>query len=182
MSSMSDKIIKRISSHGNDRWVCTPKDFLDLGSRKSAWSNERGACQGLLRNGWLFQNGQYRRTSRPVPACRTESHVVDRKTVGLRGSGSAVARSPHCGEGTCRFDSEASPPGRRETRPVEKQPLSSGLGTAPCTRHHGWRGRRRRMKGRFESFPALSAQDKRDLIEAAATRCDTLPRYVEKDF
>ena len=38
------------------------------------------------------------------------------------------------------------------------------------------------MKGRFESFLALSAQDKRDLIEAAATRLGTLPRYVEKDF
>lgn len=38
------------------------------------------------------------------------------------------------------------------------------------------------MSGAFETFLALSEQDKRDVFEAAASRLDTLPTYVEKDF
>ena len=38
------------------------------------------------------------------------------------------------------------------------------------------------MNGDFESFLALSTQDRRDVFEATASRLDTLPRYVEKDF
>ena len=34
----------------------------------------------------------------------------------------------------------------------------------------------------FESFLALPEQDRRDILEAAAARLDTLPSYVEKDF
>ena len=34
----------------------------------------------------------------------------------------------------------------------------------------------------FESFLALPDQDRRDVLEAAAARLDTLPSYVEKDF
>lgn len=34
----------------------------------------------------------------------------------------------------------------------------------------------------FKSFLALPEQDKRDVFEAAATRHDTLPSYIEKDF
>lgn len=34
----------------------------------------------------------------------------------------------------------------------------------------------------FESFLALPDRDKRDVFEAAASRLDTLPSYVEKDF
>ena len=34
----------------------------------------------------------------------------------------------------------------------------------------------------FESFLALPEPDKRDVFEAAASRLDTLPSYVEKDF
>ncbi|MFM2312699.1 MAG: hypothetical protein RLZZ04_1975 [Cyanobacteriota bacterium] len=33
MTSIADKIMKRIRGHGRGKWVCTPKDFLDLGSR-----------------------------------------------------------------------------------------------------------------------------------------------------
>jgi Family of unknown function (DUF6088) len=33
MSSLTDKIIRRIRAHGRGKWVCTPKDFLDLGNR-----------------------------------------------------------------------------------------------------------------------------------------------------
>lgn len=33
MTSLADKIMKRVRGHGRGKWVCTPKDFLDLGSR-----------------------------------------------------------------------------------------------------------------------------------------------------
>ena len=38
------------------------------------------------------------------------------------------------------------------------------------------------MNGTFESFLALPEQDKRDVVDAAASRLDTLPSYIEKDF
>ena len=38
------------------------------------------------------------------------------------------------------------------------------------------------MSGTFETFLILSEQDKRDVFEASASRLDTLPSYVEKDF
>ena len=33
MPSVADKIMKRVSEQDSRSWVCTPKDFLDLGSR-----------------------------------------------------------------------------------------------------------------------------------------------------
>ena len=33
MKHLSDKIMQRVRGHGRGKWVCTPKDFLDLGSR-----------------------------------------------------------------------------------------------------------------------------------------------------
>lgn len=38
------------------------------------------------------------------------------------------------------------------------------------------------MTAGFESFLALPEQDRQDVFEAAATRLDTFPGYVEKDF
>ena len=38
------------------------------------------------------------------------------------------------------------------------------------------------MNGDSESFLSLPKQDRRDVFEAAASRLDTLPGYVEKDF
>ena len=38
------------------------------------------------------------------------------------------------------------------------------------------------MNRDFDSFLSLSAQDRRDVFEATASRLDTLPTYVEKDF
>ena len=35
MTGMADKIMKRVSAHASGWWVCTPKDFLDLGSREA---------------------------------------------------------------------------------------------------------------------------------------------------
>ena len=48
---MADKIMKRVSAHDSGRWVCTPKDFLDLGSREAV-------DQALSR---LVKAGQLRR-------------------------------------------------------------------------------------------------------------------------
>ena len=38
------------------------------------------------------------------------------------------------------------------------------------------------MTETFKQFLDLSDQDKRDVFESAASRLDTLPTYVEKDF
>ncbi|MCY4597659.1 MAG: DUF6088 family protein [Bryobacterales bacterium] len=35
MTGIADKIMQRVSGHDSGRWVCTPKDFLDLGSREA---------------------------------------------------------------------------------------------------------------------------------------------------
>ena len=35
MMRIADKIMNRTSAQGNGRWVCTPTDFLDLGSREA---------------------------------------------------------------------------------------------------------------------------------------------------
>ncbi len=33
MSGVADRIMRRVRAKGRGKWVCTPKDFLDLGSR-----------------------------------------------------------------------------------------------------------------------------------------------------
>ena len=33
MASVAKRIMRRVAAHGKGRWVCTPKDFLDFGSR-----------------------------------------------------------------------------------------------------------------------------------------------------
>lgn len=53
MTGVADKIMSRVRSQG-DRWVCTPKDFLDLGSRPAV-------DQALSR---LVKSGQLRRAAR----------------------------------------------------------------------------------------------------------------------
>ena len=35
MTRIADRIMKRVAAHGRGQWVCTPKDFLDLGSRQA---------------------------------------------------------------------------------------------------------------------------------------------------
>ena len=50
----TDKIMKRIKGHGRGKWVCTPKDFLDLGTRA-------GVDQVLSR---LVRRNQLRRVGR----------------------------------------------------------------------------------------------------------------------
>ena len=53
MTGVADKIMSRVRSQG-DRWVCTPKDFLDLGSRPAV-------DQALSR---LVKSGRLRRAAR----------------------------------------------------------------------------------------------------------------------
>ena len=35
MTPLAHKIMKRVSKRGRGKWVCTPKDFLGLGSREA---------------------------------------------------------------------------------------------------------------------------------------------------
>ena len=54
MTGIADKIFNRVRAHGKGKWVCTPKDFLDIGSRAAV-------DQALSR---LVKTGQIRRVGR----------------------------------------------------------------------------------------------------------------------
>lgn len=54
MNSIADKIMQRISENASGRWVCTPRDFLDIGSREAV-------DQALSR---LVKAGRLRRVGR----------------------------------------------------------------------------------------------------------------------
>jgi hypothetical protein len=50
MVSLIGKIMRRVRAHGRGQWVCTPKDFLDLGNRAAVdQSLSRLVKKGLLR-------------------------------------------------------------------------------------------------------------------------------------
>ena len=54
MTRLADRIMKRVRAHGRGRWVCTPKDFLDLGSREAVDQ----ALSRLVRAGRLRRAGR----------------------------------------------------------------------------------------------------------------------------
>ena len=54
MTGIADKILRRVRSKGRGKWVCTPKDFLDLGSRSSVDK----ALSRLVKNGDLRRIGR----------------------------------------------------------------------------------------------------------------------------
>ncbi len=54
VSNIADRILCRVRAHGLGQWVCTPKDFLDLGNRAAV-------DQALSR---LAKAGQLRRVAR----------------------------------------------------------------------------------------------------------------------
>ncbi len=54
MGSLADRIMRRVRGHGRGRWVCTPKDFLDLGSRAAV---DRALAR-LVRTGRLRRVGR----------------------------------------------------------------------------------------------------------------------------
>ena len=83
MSRMVDKIMKRVSAHGNGKWVCTPKDFLDLGSREAV-------DQALYR---LVKAGQLRRVGRGLYDMPRVGEVLKRPApVNLDAAIAALAR------------------------------------------------------------------------------------------
>ena len=67
MMSVADRILKEVAARPVGQWVCTPKDFLDLGSR---------ARKDQLRDRWPLKGSQDRRTNGPVSPCGTERHAV----------------------------------------------------------------------------------------------------------
>ncbi|MDE2792695.1 MAG: DUF6088 family protein [Paracoccaceae bacterium] len=83
MTNMAEAIMKRMNAHGRGRWVCTPKDFLDIGSR--------GAVdQALSRLVWA---GRLRRAGRGLYDLPRISTVLNRPApVDLDAAVAALAR------------------------------------------------------------------------------------------
>ncbi len=83
MTGVADKILKRARAHGRGRWVCTPKDFLDLGSRVAV-------DQALSR---LVKAGKLRRVGRGLYDLPRMSAVLKRPApANLDAAIAAVAR------------------------------------------------------------------------------------------
>ena len=83
MTPMADKIMKRVSAHDSGSWVCTPKDFLDLGSREAV-------DQALSR---LVKAGQLRRVGHGLYDMPRISNVLKRPApVDLDAAIAALAR------------------------------------------------------------------------------------------
>lgn len=83
MSSIADKIMKRISGNTSERWVCTPRDFLDIGSREAV-------DQALSR---LVKSGRLRRIGRGLYDKPKTSGVLKRPaSVDLNAAIAAIAR------------------------------------------------------------------------------------------
>jgi hypothetical protein len=68
MTSLIDRIMRRVRAHGRGRWVCTPKDFLDLGKRAAV-------DQALSR---LVKNGSLRRIGRGLYDFPRMSGILNR--------------------------------------------------------------------------------------------------------
>ena len=68
MTGIADKIMQRVSVHDSGRWVCTPKDFMDLGSREAV-------DQALSR---LTKAGRLRRVSHGLYDMPRISNVLNR--------------------------------------------------------------------------------------------------------
>ena len=83
MTGIADKIMQRVSVHDSGRWVCTPKDFLDLGSREAV-------DQALSR---LVKAGRLRRVGHGLYDMPRISNVLNRLApVNLDAAIAALAR------------------------------------------------------------------------------------------
>lgn len=83
MIPVADRIVRRMSAHGRGRWVCTPKDLLDLGSREAV-------DQALSR---LVKAGRLRRAGRGLYDLPRISSVLERPApVDLEAAVAALAR------------------------------------------------------------------------------------------
>ncbi len=81
--SVADKIMKRVGAHGRGRWVCTARDFPDLGSRQAV-------DQALSR---LVRAGKLRRVARGLYDMPRISGVLRRPaSVDLDAAVAALAR------------------------------------------------------------------------------------------
>ncbi|MCE2437026.1 MAG: type IV toxin-antitoxin system AbiEi family antitoxin domain-containing protein [Pseudomonadales bacterium] len=83
MTSLADKIMKRVTAHDSGSWVCTPKDFLHLGSREAV-------DQALSR---LVKAGQLRRVGHGLYDMPRISNVLKRPApVDMNAAIAALAR------------------------------------------------------------------------------------------
>lgn len=83
MNAMADKIMKRVFGHSSGTWVCTPKDFLDLGSRVAV-------DQALSR---LVKAGRLRRVGHGLYTMPRISNVLNRPSpVDLDAAVAALSR------------------------------------------------------------------------------------------
>ena len=83
MTGIADKIIRRVRSRGRGKWVCTPKDFLDIGSRAAV-------DQALSR---LVKSGDLRRVGHGLYDLPRISGVLKRPApVNIDSAVAAVAR------------------------------------------------------------------------------------------
>lgn len=83
MTGIADKIMKRVRARGRGKWVCTPKDFLDLGSRAAV-------DQALSR---LAKSGDLRRVGRGLYDLPRMSGVLHRPApVDMDSAVAALAR------------------------------------------------------------------------------------------
>ena len=88
MKHLSDKIRNRVRGHGRGKWVCTPKDFLDLGSRPAVYQ----ALSMLVKSGQLRRIGRgfydWPQTSRilkqVVPPCLDQAVAAITRRDGIR--------------------------------------------------------------------------------------------------
>ena len=83
MTGIADKIIRRVRAKGRGKWVCTPKDFLDIGSRAAV-------DQALSR---LVKSGNLRRVGHGLYDLPRISGVLKRPApVNIDSAVAAVAR------------------------------------------------------------------------------------------
>ena len=83
MTSIADKIMKEVAARSIGQWVCTPKDFLDLGSREAV-------DQALSR---LVKTGRLRRVGHGLYGRPRISKLLKRPTpVDMNAVIAAVAR------------------------------------------------------------------------------------------
>ena len=83
MTGIADKIIRRVRAKGRGKWVCTPKDFLDIGSRAAV-------DQALSR---LVKSGDLRRVGHGLYDLPRISGVLKRPApVNIDSAVAAVAR------------------------------------------------------------------------------------------
>ena len=96
MTGIAHQIMQRVSVRHHGTWVCTPKDFLDLGSRAAV-------DQALSR---LAKAGRLRRVDRGFYEVPAISNLLNRpRPTDLDAVVSALARRGRCADHAGRFGS-----------------------------------------------------------------------------